>query len=310
MHIKQIPLPKAGAISDKPRRKKNNNFLVVGFLLVFIVTIILVIPVLVGTIVTNWSNFGGTITNANSNKAKTVANTAGAISKSNLPNGAAMGFAYIPAGSFEMGSNNRDADERIHTVKISQGFWMGQTEVTQKQWKSLMGSLPSECKQGKLEKDFLGNNKPIICISWDNAQSFVSKLNALNDGYKYRLPTEAEWEYAARSGTAGDYAGNLDAMAWYANTASGHTYDVETKQANAWNLFDMHGNVSEWCQDLYGVYPNEAVTDPAGATPDSSRRVVRSGNWSNSDAELRSAFRYNFSPSYSSNYLGFRVVRQ
>ena len=236
--------------------------------------------------------------------------TAGAISKSNLPGGVEMSFAYIPEGSFEMGETNigNSNSVPIHTVKISKGFQMQTTEVTQAQWKAVMGALPSKCDYGSLSGEFLGNSKPIICVSWDDAQEFVRQLNAKNDGYKYRLPTEAEWEYAARAGTTGNYAGDLDAMAWYDTNSGSKTHDVATKQANAWGLYDMHGNVWEWCQDWYGSYPSGTVTDPTGAAS-GSYRVIRGGGWGGDDAaDLRSANRFVKTPPERGSNLGFRVV--
>jgi len=233
---------------------------------------------------------------------------AGAITKAALPRGVEMSFAYIPEGSFEMGSMTEKDEQPIHTVKISQGFWMQQTEVTQAQWKAVMGALPSKCDYGELKGEVLGDNKPIICVSWDDVQEFVRQMNAKNDGYKYRLPTEAEWEYAARSGTRGNFAGYLEAMAWYADNAGGKTHDVATKQANAWNLYDMHGNVWEWTADWYGSYPSGTVTDPTGATS-GSNRVFRGGSYVNDVVGLRSVFRNRHSPSTRDTALGFRVVR-
>lgn len=218
-------------------------------------------------------------------------------------NSIGMEFMYIPAGDFQMGSTNGSGDEKpVHKVTISQGFFMGRTEVTQEQYEKVMGNNPS---------NFKGCPKcPVEQVSWDDAQSFVAKLNAQNDGFKYRLPTEAEWEYAARSGTTGDYAGNLDAMAWYGANSGNKTHEVGTKQANAWGLFDMHGNVWEWCQDWYGdsYYANSPSVNPTGATS-GSYRVYRGGGWSGDAVDLRSAARDYGSPSLRGSLLGFRVVR-
>ncbi len=262
--------------------------------------------------------------------------TVGTVRKTTLPGGVEMSFAYVPAGSFEMGSTTSDDEKPIHTVKISQGFWMQTTEVTQVQWKAIMRALPSKCDYGSLSRNFLGDNKPIICVNWDDAQEFIRQMNLKNDGYKYRLPTEAEWEYAARSGTTGNYAGYLDAMAWYANNSGRTTIDadairkndqsnygkrlsengnstqnVATKQANAWGLYDMHGNVWEWCQDWYdaGYYAKSPASDPIGPTS-GSVRVRRGGGWSATADYLRSADRISLAPSVRASYLSFRVVRQ
>jgi formylglycine-generating enzyme required for sulfatase activity len=177
---------------------------------------------------------------------------------------------------------------------------MGRTEVTQAQWQAVMGNNPSYFKNCP--------QCPVETVSWEDAQRFVDKLNAQNDGFKYRLPTEAEWEYAARSGTTGDYAGNLDSMAWYSGNSGNKTHEVATKQPNAWGLYDMHGNVWEWCEDWYGDYPSGAVTNPTGAAS-GSYRVFRGGSWYFDAVNLRSAYRNRNSPSLRLSRLGFRVVR-
>jgi len=145
-------------------------------------------------------------------------------------------------------------------------------------------------------------------VSWDDAQVFIAKLNALGDGYRYRLPTEAEWEYAARAGTTGPHAGDLDAMAWYDPSSGGKTHLVATKAANAWGLYDMHGNVWEWTQDWYGDYPASAVTDPVGPSS-GSYRVHRGGAWVNGSRYCRSAFRGYGSPDVRDYDLGLRLLR-
>jgi len=240
-----------------------------------------------------------TTTNSNNTTAN---RTAGAISKSRLPGGAEMSFAYIPAGDFMMGGD-KDADEKpVHKVTISQAFFMGQTEVTQAQWQAVMGNNPSYFKDCA--------SCPVEQVSWGDAQSFISKLNAQNDGFKYRLPTEAEWEYAARAGTTGDYAGNLDSMAWYSADSGSKTHPVAQKTPNAWGLYDMHGNVWEWVQDWYSdsYYASSPSVNPTGASSGSDR-VYRGGGWADDAVNLRSAVRGDGSPSGRSGGLGFRVVR-
>ena len=239
------------------------------------------------------------------------AKTAGAISKATLPNGAEMSFAYIPAGDFMMGGDKYPDEKPVHKVTISQGFFMGRTEVTQTQWQAVMGALPSKCDLVSLSGEFLGANKPIICVSWDDAQSFIAKLNAQDDGFKYRLPTEAEWEYAARAGTTGDYAGNLDSMAWYSANSGSKTHEVGTQQANGWGLYDMHGNVWEWVQDWYSdsYYASSPIVNPTGATS-GEIQVARGGGWGSDAVLLRSVLRFYNLPSVRNYNLGFRVVRQ
>ncbi len=205
-----------------------------------------------------------------------------------------MEFMYIPAGDFMMGDSTK------HKVTISQAFFMGRTEVTQAQWQAVMGNNPSSFKDCP--------NCPVESVSWEEAQQFVSKLNGQNDGYKYRLPTEAEWEYACRAGTTGDYAGSIDSMGWYDANSGKTTHQVGQKQANAWGLYDMHGNVWEWVEDWYGEYPSGSVTNPTGASSGSDR-VIRGGGWYILGRDLRSAIRSYYAPSFRSNYLGFRLVR-
>jgi formylglycine-generating enzyme required for sulfatase activity len=214
-------------------------------------------------------------------------------------------MVYIPPGEFMMGSENGEKNEQpVHRVTISQAFYIGRYEVTQAQWKEVMGNNPSR---------FKGDNLPVESVSWEDAQSFIQKLNQMNDGYAYRLPTEAEWEYACRAGTTGDYAGDLDSMAWYSANYGGKTHPVGTKQPNGFGLYDMHGNVWEWCQDWYDAsyYASSPASDPQG--PGSGKyRVLRGGSWNYVATFLRSAFRYRTTPDLRSShyydYDGFRVV--
>lgn len=206
----------------------------------------------------------------------------------------------IPAGEFQMGSENGDGDEKpVHRVVLTEPFWMGQYEVTQAQWESVMRNNPSY---------FRGRDLPVESVSWDECQEFIRKLNANGDGYFYRLPTEAEWEYACRAGTTGEYAGNLDEMAWYKKNSGGQTHPVGQKKPNAWGLYDMHANVWEWCQDLYGTYPIISVTNPTG-NPEGSYRVFRGGSWYyRRTGYCGSALRGLYSSGARSDDLGFRIV--
>jgi formylglycine-generating enzyme required for sulfatase activity len=236
---------------------------------------------------------------------------AGASSKVILNNGVEMNFTYIPAGSFEMGSNETDDEKPVHTVKISRNFWMQTTEVTQAQWKAVMRGLPAKCDWGSLSGDFIGDNKPVICVNWDDARQFVQQMNLKNDGYQYRLPTEAEWEYAARAGNTGNESENLDAVAWYWGNSTTSMHEVATKPANGWGLFDMRGNVWEWCQDWYesDYYSKSPAIDPPGPSTGGGYRVVRGGSWVDSAGYVRLASRTRRSPSKSYNFLGFRLLR-
>jgi formylglycine-generating enzyme required for sulfatase activity len=213
-----------------------------------------------------------------------------------------MELVYVPAGTFMMGSNNGEADEQpLHKVTIKEGFYMGRYEVTQAEWQKVMGTNPS---------GFKGDRLPVNLISWDDAQSFISKLSQRQDGFKYRLPTEAEWEYACRAGTTGAYAGDLDKMAWYANNSGKQTHPVGTKQPNAFGLYDMHGNAWEWCQDAYHKNYEGA---PADGSPWLSggvqgHRVLRGGSGDFGASILRSATRAGIASGFRYNNFGFRVV--
>jgi formylglycine-generating enzyme required for sulfatase activity len=212
-------------------------------------------------------------------------------------------LAAIPAGTFQMGSNSLEAqidEQPVHTVQISKGFWIGKTEVTQGLWQAVMGSNPSYFKSG--------DNYPVETVSWDDCQGFIAKLNQMVGGNAFRLPTEAEWEYACRAGTTGDRYGNIDAIAWYGENSDNTTHIVGQKQANAWGLFDTLGNVYEWCQDWYGAYSAGYQTDPTGPAS-GYYHVLRGGSYYYSDQIVRSAYRYFIDPSYSHGGLGLRLAR-
>jgi formylglycine-generating enzyme required for sulfatase activity len=220
-------------------------------------------------------------------------------------NSIGMKFVFIPAGTFQMGSTTGDKDEQpVHQVTISKPFYMGETEVTQAQWKAVMGTNPSL---------FQGNpTRPVEQVWWDDVQAFIRKLNEKEGVNLYRLPTEAEWEYAARAGTTtaysfGDNASVLDQYAWYKDNAGEKTHPVAQLKPNAWGLYDMHGNVWEWVQDWYQRYSAEAVADPQGPTS-GTHRGRRGGAWNNLDQICRSANRYSVT-GYRDDFLGFRLVR-
>ena len=216
---------------------------------------------------------------------------------------AEMEFVWVPAGEFRMGSTSSeagDSEQPVTRVRISRGYWLGKYEVTQAEWQAVMGSNPSE---------FSGcGNCPVDTVSWDDVQGFIRRLNTLSGGTRYRLPTEAEWEYAARAGTSGDRYGNLDAIAWYDENSGDRPHPVGRKAPNAWGLYDMLGNVWEWVADWYGDYPGGSVTDPRGPGSGSGR-VLRGGSWSSYAGDCRAPNRVYASPGYRVSRYGFRLLR-
>ena len=218
-----------------------------------------------------------------------------------------MEFVWIPDGEFLMGSlghgEGTDDDEAWHEVRISRGFWLGKYEVTQGEWEAVMGTNPSDFSD-------CGPRCPVETVSWDDVQAYIRELNERESGsgYAYRLPTEAEWEYAARAGTFGVRYGEPDEIAWHWDNSGAKTHPVGQKHANAWGLHDMLGNVWEWTGDWYGRYPSGSVTAPRG--PESgSYRVLRGGGWGSIARGVRSANRNNTSPGTRSSHFGFRLVR-
>jgi formylglycine-generating enzyme required for sulfatase activity len=229
---------------------------------------------------------------------------------SNLPpsrtNQVGIVFILIPPGSFMMGSTNGRLNEKpVHQVTISQPFFMGEYEVTQAEWQTVMGNNPSYFKD-------CGGNCPVEQVSWDDAQKFINTLNESNDGFTYRLPSEAEWEYACRAGTTGDYAGNFNDIAWFSKNSGGSgPHAVGQKKPNAWGLFDMQGNVSEWCQDSYHETYFGAPTDGSAwlSGGDENLRIFRGGSWPYGEEMLRAATRAAFPRDYKAAHTnGFRVV--
>ncbi len=227
-----------------------------------------------------------------------------------------MHFVYIPPGTFMMGSSEnefgRNDDETLHSVTLSNGFFMQTTEVTQKQWNAVMGS-DSEFPDACFFKD-CGGNCPAENVSWKDALEFIRRLNQREQTAGYRLPTEAEWEYACRSGNNQVYSfGNrredIGNNAWFFHNSDGQTHPTAQKKPNAFGLYDMHGNVAEWCQDAKYEYTSSPATDPLG-NDIPAYRVARGGSWKNYRTGIRSAYRYYVSPGSRSNHIGFRLVRQ
>ena len=315
---------------------------------------VVVIPLFAGAV--------GNATVADVVKGKTFSSTAGKGLTGTLElapcaqtyiNSIGMIFTPLPAGTFTMGSPDtepgRNPDETRHQVTLTRSFYMQTTEVTQKQWQDVIGNIPATGNTG--------DGYPLETVNWFEAAYFANVLSQnegrsacytltgcspipgndmectgveINSGCTgYRLPTEAEWEYAARATTTTAYANpysfdetsteivggfnaNLAAMGWYSwnRTNSGYadgTKPVAQKQDNRWGLYDMHGNVREWCQDWYDVYPDEAVTDPRGPATGSDR-VIRGGSWSYFAGDARSPFRGVYAPGDRSGGLGFRLA--
>ena len=217
-----------------------------------------------------------------------------------------MEFVWVPAGEFRMGSTGRFAgsdESPVTRVRISRGFWLGKYEVTQRQWQAVMRRNPSHFRN-------CGRDCPVERVSWNEVQSLIGRLNARSGGRRYRLPTEAEWEYAARAGTTGAYYyGNLNVIAWHRGNSGRRTHPVGRKAPNGLKLHDMLGNVWEWVGDRKGKYPGGTVTNPAGPGSGAGR-VYRGGSWHESSGHCRSANRDELSPSGRLDVLGFRLLRE
>jgi formylglycine-generating enzyme required for sulfatase activity len=214
-------------------------------------------------------------------------------------NGTQLQMVYAPGGTFLMGSplseSGRDNDEGPQSNAKVPSFYMSKYEVTQAQYQSVMGTNPSS---------FKGDDLPVDSVSWNDAVEFCRKLSRAV-GREYRLPTEAEWEYASRAGTTGPYAGNIDALTWYSANSGSQTHPVGQKQPNGLGLYDMYGNVWEWCQSKYKPYPYNA-TDGREDLPGTDVRVMRGGSWESSANSCRSAYRRRVMPDVRS--IGFRIV--
>jgi formylglycine-generating enzyme required for sulfatase activity len=219
-----------------------------------------------------------------------------------------MQLALIPPGTFSMGADDGNARRMpVHGVRISQPFFMSAFEVTNAQWKRVMGGVPSQWQE---------DDHPVEHVSWDDATDFCRRLSELPGertlGRVYRLPTEAEWEYACRAGTTtryffGDDPSRLGDYGWFTDNADSMTHPVGLKAPNPWGLYDMHGNVGEWCGDWFGSYPSGAVTDPSGP-PEGTMRVRRGGGWISHADDCVLVNRIVNGPLYSSNRVGLRVV--
>lgn len=222
---------------------------------------------------------------------------------------------WIPPGTFMMGSPasevGRSDDEVQHLVEMTQGYWLGDTPVTQALWEAVMGTNPSQ---------FKAPDKPVEMVSWKDCQEFVARLNERVEGLEARLPTEAEWEYACRAGTTtATWVGDLqwghaqempplDAIAWDVANSAGSTHPVAQKAVNPWGLYDILGNVYEWCADWFDSYDVKTMQDPRGRST-GTRRVMRGGNWFSYTRHVRAADRDAAHPDDRYDYVGFRLAR-
>ena len=218
-------------------------------------------------------------------------------------NGVSFNMIKVESGTFQMGGNGEYDGKPVHQVTLTNDYYIGETEVTQELWMAVMGSNPSR---------FTSSNKlPVEMVSWDDCQTFITKLNALT-GKTFRLPTEAEWEFAARGGNASQgytYSGSntIGNVAWYDSNSSYKTHEVATKARNELGIYDMSGNVWEWCQDWYGSYSSGSQTNPTGPTS-GSLRVIRGGSWGYNGRSCRVAFRLRYYASCTDRNLGLRLA--
>ena len=233
--------------------------------------------------------------------------TSGSVITIHVKDGINIEMVKVEAGSFNMGAtpemeNPYDSEKPVHRVTLTNNYYIGKYEVTQALWQAVMGSNPS---------NFKGDDLPVEKVSWDDCQDFISKLNAMT-GKRFRLPSEAEWEYAARGGNKNrgyQYSGSntLGDVAWYYGNSGPKTHAVGTKQPNELGIYDMTGNVWEWCQDWFGSYSSSPQTNPTGAAY-GSIRVCRGGSWNYSAGLCRTSYRGNNSPDDRFSYLGLRLV--
>lgn len=224
-------------------------------------------------------------------------------------NSVGMEFQYVEAGTFTMGSPKYAASQPVHQVRLQKSFYISKYEVTQEQWTAIMGSNPSASQ---------GNKKPVESVSWNEVQEFIARLNEKERTTKYRLPTEAEWEYAARAGTTTLYSlGEMDEKegpflrdyAWYQSNSGGSTHNVGEKLANSWGLYDTYGNVAELVQDSWGDTYSAAKEDGSAVVKSGSTLVVaRGGSYSSRDNALESAYRTKKDARDGDASTGFRLV--
>ncbi len=229
--------------------------------------------------------------------------------------GVRQAFRWMPLGRFLMGSpedeHDRENDELQHKVILTRGFWLAETACTQALWQAVVGQNPSY---------FKGERRPVEQVSWNDVQGFIARLNGAVPGLEARLPTEAEWEYACRAGTSTPFSFGRDITPEQVNYNGDYPYrgnqkrlsreetvEVASLPANSWGLYEMHGNVWEWCQDWYGNYPEGPTVDPTGPAT-GERRVLRGGSWIDCGRFARSAYRLDVGPGLRLRFCGFRLA--
>jgi len=258
---------------------------------------------------------GACSSNSNRGNQNPSANTAAnAPTPASQKNSVGMELVYINPGNFMMGSRLPGTDEGpLHRVVFKEGFWMGKFEVTQSQWESVMGTTIAQHRNKKKTSAPLageGADYPMYYVSLDEASEFIKRLNAKNDGFVYSLPSEAQWEYAARAGTTENNYGDLDDIAWYSKNSGKSTHPVGGKRPNAFGLYDMSGNVFEICTDVHNMdgYEGAPTDGSANTIGDSEFRVARGGSWEEDASDMRVSLRVIIGPSDRTGNLGFRVV--
>ena len=259
-----------------------------------------------GTLASNAVASSSSNTSGYSSGSSSMASGSNTISIS-VKDGISIDMVKVEAGTFMMGATPEmekpNSDEKpVHQVTLINDYYMGKYEVTQALWQAVMGSNPS---------NFKGDNLPVETVNWNDCQEFISKLNSLT-GRKFRLPTEAEWEYAARGGKKSrgyQYSGSrkISDVAWYEGNSRSKTHPVGRKQANELGIYDMSGNVWEWCSDWYGSYSSSSQTNPMGSDS-GAKRVRRGGSWCYIARICRSSYRYGDAPDCRGLYLGLRLA--
>ncbi len=228
-----------------------------------------------------------------------------------LPGGVKLEMVWVEPGTFKMGSDNHHDDEKpVHQVTLTKGYWIGKYQFTQEQWKTTRVFMEKKC-------EWSGKHRPVENVSWDEAVSCCKKLSRLlgeklPSGYRLGLPTEAQWEFAARGGVKSrgyEYSGsdNIDEVAWYGDNSDDNTHDVGQKKPNELGIYDMSGNVWEWCHNRHGDYPLFAVTNPCGPLLGWGR-IIRGGSWLGGNNGCRSTHRCYSGPSLRTYSVGFRVA--